>query len=586
MTATPVWFGPVERPLFGWVHRPNDGRARAGVVLCPPFGRDYLQGHYALRRLAVHLEAYGFFVLRFDYDGTGDSAGDSRDPGRVEAWLASTGAAIEYVRHAGARQVALIGMRVGATLAATAAARDGGIESLVLWDPCASGRSFLHEQRVLTLVSLGISASRDDGSIETPAQVYDAETVRDLRELSIASTTGRLAGSVLALTRPNRTRDKDLVERLSVETVEWGDATGQEQLLETDAPHIKLPDATIDRIVVWLKGVTGTESQTVEAPVPASAAPVSITPSGLTVVERPVMLGPVGLFGIITEIPGTSDGPTVVFLTVAQEHHIGPNRLWVEYARSWAGSGMRALRVDLSGIGDSPVRAGQSEFVARPPEHLDDVIDVARAVSPRDASDVVLVGLCSGACQALDSAFGVRPRGVIAVNPVLSIQPLKVEAGAPDPRRRVTLPSTAHLEAFLKEGPLSKLPQRFPNVGARLKVLMAPSRRPAVWLRELVEADIDVLLVCGEWEARPFHLGTSSRTLAKLAASGHFRFEFIPNLSHGLLSEADRDRVGAILTEHMVQHFGPKGSSTGGLVSIAGTPTHLAAGRDPTRRSL
>ena len=34
--ATPLWFGPDERPLFGWVHAPNDGMARGAAVLCPP----------------------------------------------------------------------------------------------------------------------------------------------------------------------------------------------------------------------------------------------------------------------------------------------------------------------------------------------------------------------------------------------------------------------------------------------------------------------------------------------------------------------------------------------------------------------
>ena len=38
VTADPLWFGPVERPLFGWFHVPAGGRARSGGVLCPPIG--------------------------------------------------------------------------------------------------------------------------------------------------------------------------------------------------------------------------------------------------------------------------------------------------------------------------------------------------------------------------------------------------------------------------------------------------------------------------------------------------------------------------------------------------------------------
>ena len=37
--AEPVYFGRVERPLFGWIHRPPGTSVPAvGVVICNPFG--------------------------------------------------------------------------------------------------------------------------------------------------------------------------------------------------------------------------------------------------------------------------------------------------------------------------------------------------------------------------------------------------------------------------------------------------------------------------------------------------------------------------------------------------------------------
>ncbi len=44
------------------------------------------------------LAAAGFVALRFDYDGTGDSAGLQEDAGRVPAWLASIEAARQHLR--------------------------------------------------------------------------------------------------------------------------------------------------------------------------------------------------------------------------------------------------------------------------------------------------------------------------------------------------------------------------------------------------------------------------------------------------------------------------------------------------------
>src|SRR5580700_7842999 len=138
MHATPIWFGPEHRPLLGWFHSPPDARARAGVVICPPVGRDYLQAHYALRMLAEKLAELGLCVLRFDYDGTGDSAGDDTDPDRVASWMASIRSALGVVREAGPIALSMVGMRLGATLAGMVAEQEEAIDSLVLWDPAVS----------------------------------------------------------------------------------------------------------------------------------------------------------------------------------------------------------------------------------------------------------------------------------------------------------------------------------------------------------------------------------------------------------------------------------------------------------------
>ena len=73
---------------------------------------------------------------------------------------------------------------------------------------------------------------------------------------------------------------------------------------------------------------------------------------------------------------------------------------------------------------------GEPEFVIRLPVDFEDVAEIAEAVSPDDPTDVVLIGLCSSAYQALDSALELHPRGVMALNPVLTFQPPEMLAGA------------------------------------------------------------------------------------------------------------------------------------------------------------
>ena len=92
--AKPLWFGPDDRPLFGWLHAPAARQVRGGVVLSPPLGFEAVNARHAYRYLAEALSEAGFAALRFDYDGTGDSAGRQDDPGRVNAWSRSLHMAI------------------------------------------------------------------------------------------------------------------------------------------------------------------------------------------------------------------------------------------------------------------------------------------------------------------------------------------------------------------------------------------------------------------------------------------------------------------------------------------------------------
>lgn len=144
---TPFHFGSGRRRLFGMympVGGPVSG-ARA-ALLCAPALRDYVLAHRSLRQLASQMAAAGFHVLRFDYHGTGDSDGDMTDAD-LTGWQDDIATAVEELQDmTGARRVALIGLRLGATLAAQASVRlRKQVESLVLWDPVVRGDEYLQE---------------------------------------------------------------------------------------------------------------------------------------------------------------------------------------------------------------------------------------------------------------------------------------------------------------------------------------------------------------------------------------------------------------------------------------------------------
>lgn len=141
----PFRFGPPHRQLFGLYH---PGKARGNgstaVLICNPLGQEAVRTHRMLRVLADRLARAGLHVLRFDYFGTGDAAGDDED-GDMLGWRKDIGVAhAELLKRSGCSRTVWFGARLGATLAALSAGDvPDGPQGLVLWEPVVSGRRYL-----------------------------------------------------------------------------------------------------------------------------------------------------------------------------------------------------------------------------------------------------------------------------------------------------------------------------------------------------------------------------------------------------------------------------------------------------------
>jgi uncharacterized protein len=142
----PIFFGDSKRKLYG-VYAPPTGASRRShaVLLCYPGLQEYGTSHWSFRRLSAMLAREGHHVLRFDYFGTGDSAGNVED-GSPDVWVEDIKqAALELIDLSGARHLSVLGKRLGASLAARACRAGLDAQRLVLWDPVVSGRAYVNE---------------------------------------------------------------------------------------------------------------------------------------------------------------------------------------------------------------------------------------------------------------------------------------------------------------------------------------------------------------------------------------------------------------------------------------------------------
>lgn len=143
----PIRFGAENRQLFGLYQAAlKDNSRNECIVLCNPFGQEAIRSHRLFKVLADRLCRDGFHVLRFDYFGTGDSAGDGDEvciSGLVEDLSTADN---EIVRRSGCTRRSWIGLRLGATAAALASTKVSvSPHRLILWEPVIDGANYLTE---------------------------------------------------------------------------------------------------------------------------------------------------------------------------------------------------------------------------------------------------------------------------------------------------------------------------------------------------------------------------------------------------------------------------------------------------------
>ncbi len=141
----PFFFGNSKAPLYGVYHQSDQPSAKHGVVLCAAFGQEYMRSHRAMRQLATMLSRVGVPVLRFDYRGTGDSAGDIEET-TAQEWLEDLNLAIDELKDtANLQSVSVIGLRLGCLVATHVCKSRADITKLTLWDPIVSGTDYIAE---------------------------------------------------------------------------------------------------------------------------------------------------------------------------------------------------------------------------------------------------------------------------------------------------------------------------------------------------------------------------------------------------------------------------------------------------------
>lgn len=415
-------------PLYVAVHRPFPSRRPAGTaVVCSPLGWEFTKDYRREVMLGRSLALLGFTVVRFHYRGQGESGGQF-----TRLTVASMTADAEQAFEAaggrtGCETPAVVGIRVGALVAASLSRTLGGAP-LVFWDPVVSGPDYLRDltrvRQVWNTVRgadpmapVGLEA---DGSLQVMGYRLGPELVRELsgaylEELISPTCAGALSLHIGAV--PRRTRESPGQEsghdRARRETEVIAGKTDWWLKRRTFEPEedSALSSALVSRTTRWLASravrATAVPDRRVRRVRPMRPTAMFADDVRRSAVAVPA--GPDTLAGVFVE-PPASGMPVAAVLLNCGSYHLtsGPVELWARLADRLARHGIPSLRVAYRGVADS---TGQvDDFDLTRPGRGD--LEAARTLlTERGFGRHLLIGGCFGArtiCAGrLDAVVGM-----------------------------------------------------------------------------------------------------------------------------------------------------------------------------------
>lgn len=600
VVKTPFYLSSAGQPLFAWLHATRSATTfHHGIVICPPLGFEQLHSHRSLRHLADSLCNDQTAVLRFDWHGTGDSAGSDSDPQRCTTWQANVQETVRWLRNvAGCSRISVVGVRMGASLAAMALQKES-VDDFVAWGPIPSGRRYVREMMTIDLTGeKGKSGDQGAGDIEAAGFLLTRQTAMELSQINLAEIHPQCKRLLLAQ-REDRSSDNRLQESYLAQGIaaEQISLPGMAEMLAE--PHRgEVPYAAIEEITKWLHRGTATPLENLPA---ADGAKLTLPRKAIVAAESaaeessnispkssemPVQLaGDRDLWGILSE-PETkpsTDRPAILILNAGAAYRIGPGRMTAELARRLAGQGYCSLRIDLNGLGDSHPAAGAGEndpYSAHAFRDVEATLEYLRA--EKKATRVVVLGLCSGAYTAFQSAAQLSdPSFVesIMINPLtyywktgmtidddpgrLLIKQHYYLSSVWQPRKWIRL-LTGRTEIGLG-GAVQLLVQRWKS--KRLKAIRLEacatsreSRIPSHPEQQDLPGDLDRVLDHGRkltmffattdpgYSILNFH---ARRKANELTRSGQLRVSFIENADHTFSRRAARSELFDGICEHL-----------------------------------
>jgi len=397
---------------FCWLHLPESLQIKTtGIVLCSPFGYEQVHSHQAYLHLADELAAKNNATIRFDFHGSSDSAGDGFSEAILPHYLKDIENIFQWMKaNLETKHLSLIGLRTGASVAAKYSS-ESEVEKLVLWSPCVKGRHFVREMQALEKVA-GHDKQTHDDFIDSGGFIYTNELLADLKSLDLLKQSYKVKDKCLLIERDDAPTNQRLHTHLE-ESLEQLDYYQMNEYLSMMAePHeSELPEECTHKIASLFSAEDEVHSVSLESFSSPTSCEISIGEESRKLKEEQFVfeVEDRAIFAVKTS-PVTrrqdADTPLITLVNSGSVYHVGPNRIYVELARSLANQGFDVIRFDMSNLGDSVIGEQPEENRPYPSRAMDDIAEIILKLRKEHGySNVVMSGLCSGAYHTLHSSL-------------------------------------------------------------------------------------------------------------------------------------------------------------------------------------
>lgn len=428
---------------------------RGAVLVAPPFSEEMNRCRSMVSQQARRLALSGLGTLVVDPYGTGDSAGEFSEATWAD-WQADLLLGADWLdAHAGGC-VAVLGVRLGAIMAAQIARQRAGVRHLLLWQPVLNGKTF-YTQFLRIRLAAEMSQAGQGPRIKTTGELRKLSADGHCVEVSGYEIGPALAGELDTLVF-------DLAGHPAPPDVEWFEVAGgslagaansgtppvdgsPESAAEAGASAPELLPASVNAVkkltdqgvVVRTTVVSGPPfwyvherelaPELVEATAAACATwPAAVQPAadalqavaaghGAPTPERLVSFD-CGQDRLVGCLHTTGDAAprrgVVIVVAGGPQYRVGAHRQFVNLARRLAAQGQPVLRFDLRGMGDS---SGEYQGFQHSAADIRAAVDTLMQLQPT-LQDVLLIGECESASGILFYAWqDTRVGGAVLVNP-------------------------------------------------------------------------------------------------------------------------------------------------------------------------